>query len=296
MAITVDLGSAGAGYTENEGDLTLFAAATFVSSDDSFADIIEITLNNALPAEMLSVSSLPAGYLSSYDSVTGVLTISNGMGDISDANWESALRSVQYNNSSDNPPGTREITVIASDTVGPATSASTPANYTIAITSSNDAPVITGDLAAAITEAGNYVITVADLEEADPDDDGVELTYTVTSPTHGTVKLEGLDVLTFTAQDVIDGKVSFTHDSSETLNAGFEFSLADGGEDAVLPATGTFSFAVTPANDPPTGAVTIDGQAQENATLTANTGTIADNDGLGAFSYQWLRDSVAISG
>ncbi len=296
MAITVDLGSAGVGYTENEGDLTLFAAATFVSSDDSFVDIIEITLNNALPVEALSVSSLPAGYISSYDSVTGVLTISSGTGDISDANWESALRSVQYNNSSDNPPGAREITVIASDTVGPATSASTLANYTIAITSSNDAPVITGDLAAAITEAGNYVITVADLEEADPDDGGVELTYTVTSQTNGTVKLEGLDVLTFTAQDVIDGKVSFTHDSSETLNAGFEFSLADGGEDAVLPETGTFSFAVTPVNDPPSGAVTIDGTAQENATLTANTSTIGDNDGLGTFSYQWLRDNVAISG
>ena len=296
MSITVDLSSVSGSYTENQGNLTLFAAATFLSDDGSLVDIVEITLSSVLPSELLSVASLPTGYISSYDSMTGVLTISNGTGEISDANWESALRSVLYNNSSDNPPGTREITVVASDTVGPATSASTPANYTIAITSSNDAPVITGDLAAAITEAGNYVLTVADLEEADPDDDGVELTYTVTSQTNGTVKLDDSATLSFTAQDVIDGKVSFFHDNSETLNAGFEFSLADGGEDAVLPATGTFSFAVTPTNDPPTGVVTIDGAAQENATLTAVTGTIADNDGLGAFNYQWLRDNIAISG
>ena len=60
--------------------------------------------------------------------------------------------------------------------------------------------------------------------------------------------------------------------------------------------TSDSTAVVTNVNDPPTGAVTVDGTAQENATLTAVTGTIADNDGLGAFSYQWLRDSVAISG
>ncbi|WP_297324590.1 putative Ig domain-containing protein [Nitrosomonas sp.] len=49
-------------------------------------------------------------------------------------------------------------------------------------------------------------------------------------------------------------------------------------------------------NDDPTGAVTIDGTAQENEVLTANTGAVDDNDGLGTFSYQWLRDNVAIGG
>jgi Domain of unknown function (DUF4114) len=40
-------------------------------------------------------------------------------------------------------------------------------------------------------------------------------------------------------------------------------------------------------NDAPTGNVTISGTIRENTTLTANTSTIADADGLGAFSYQW---------
>ncbi|MCA8928108.1 MAG: hypothetical protein KDC18_08550 [Alphaproteobacteria bacterium] len=57
---------------------------------------------------------------------------------------------------------------------------------------------------------------------------------------------------------------------------------------------GTFDFSFT--NSPPTGAVTITGLAVEDQTLTANTDGLADADGLGPFSYQWLRDGVAIAG
>ena len=37
-------------------------------------------------------------------------------------------------------------------------------------------------------------------------------------------------------------------------------------------------------------------RATEDQTLTANTSGISDADGLGAFSYQWLRGGVAIGG
>ena len=49
-------------------------------------------------------------------------------------------------------------------------------------------------------------------------------------------------------------------------------------------------------NDWPTGSVTVSGTATENATLTVVTSTISDEDGLGEFSYQWLRDGTDISG
>jgi hypothetical protein len=51
---------------------------------------------------------------------------------------------------------------------------------------------------------------------------------------------------------------------------------------------------VANVNDAPTGAPTISGTVTEDQTLTANTAGIADADGLGAFSYQWLRNGVAI--
>ncbi|MBP6076467.1 MAG: hypothetical protein KA520_09015, partial [Nitrosomonas sp.] len=184
MSITVDLNALSVNYTENQGNLTLFDSAIFFSDEDSLVDTLTITLDGALPTEFLSVLFLPTGYLSSYDSNTGLLTISSDTGDISDANWQSVLRSVQYNNSSNNPPGTRELTVIASDTIGAETSNSAAVTYTIAIAAVNNAP---------------------------------------------------------------------------------------------------------------TGAVTISGNVQENATLTANVDNIADDDGLGAFSYQWFRDNVMIS-
>ena len=47
--------------------------------------------------------------------------------------------------------------------------------------------------------------------------------------------------------------------------------------------------AVSNINDNPTGSVTIDGTAAEDETLTANTDTLADDDGLGTLNYQWQR-------
>jgi hypothetical protein len=60
--------------------------------------------------------------------------------------------------------------------------------------------------------------------------------------------------------------------------------------------TSAATAAVTNINDVPTGDVAIPFLATEDQTLTANTSTLADADGLGAFSYQWRRGGVAIVG
>ena len=49
-------------------------------------------------------------------------------------------------------------------------------------------------------------------------------------------------------------------------------------------------------NDDPTGGVTITGTATEDEVLTADTSTLADEDVLGALSYQWSRDGSPIDG
>jgi hypothetical protein len=49
-------------------------------------------------------------------------------------------------------------------------------------------------------------------------------------------------------------------------------------------------------NSLPTGGVSIDGIATEDNVLTVNLTTLADADGLGAFSYQWQRDGLTITG
>jgi len=55
------------------------------------------------------------------------------------------------------------------------------------------------------------------------------------------------------------------------------------------------AIPVANANDAPTGAVTITGEAREGQPLTA-VNTLADEDGLGSLTYQWLADGVAIEG
>ena len=139
-----------------------------------------------------------------------------------------------------------------------------PQTFNFTVTSVNHAPAVAGDLLATVAEGGTYQLTTADLDEADPDDSGTGLTYTVTSQTNGTVLVSGITASGFSAQDVIDGLVSFKHDGSETENASFAFSLADGGEDGVSPATGTFSFTVTPSNDQPANLALSSSSAPEN--------------------------------
>ncbi|MBC2775525.1 DUF4347 domain-containing protein, partial [Rhizobium sp. AQ_MP] len=88
-----------------------------------------------------------------------------------------------------------------------------------------------------------------------------------------------------------------TSDSPNTTNRVVEFVANDG----YLSSTAkTVSIAITGVNDAPSGSPVIVGTAAENQTLTADTSGITDADGLGAFSYQWYRNTgsgpVAIGG
>jgi len=53
---------------------------------------------------------------------------------------------------------------------------------------------------------------------------------------------------------------------------------------------------VANVNDVPTGGVSITGTVTEDQILTADTSALADDDGLGTFSYTWQRDGVDIGG
>ncbi|MCP4085109.1 MAG: hemolysin-type calcium-binding protein, partial [Actinomycetia bacterium] len=75
-----------------------------------------------------------------------------------------------------------------------------------------------------------------------------------------------------------------------------EVSYTDGQGTAEGPLTSAQTAAVTNINDAPVGIPTITGTVTEDQILTADTSGISDADGLGAFSYQWLRDGVAIGG
>jgi hypothetical protein len=72
----------------------------------------------------------------------------------------------------------------------------------------------------------------------------------------------------------------------------FSYTITDGTDNVA----GSATLDITPVNDAPAGVPTISGWVVNGQTLTADTGGISDADGLGAFSYQWLRNGVAIGG
>src|SRR4029078_5887781 len=70
-------------------------------------------------------------------------------------------------------------------------------------------------------------------------------------------------------------------------------TFTDGGGNAES-ITSAATGAVINVNQPPTGAAVLsDTTPTEGSAVTAATATIADPDGLGAWSFQWQRSAVA---
>jgi uncharacterized delta-60 repeat protein/uncharacterized repeat protein (TIGR02059 family) len=81
-------------------------------------------------------------------------------------------------------------------------------------------------------------------------------------------------------------------DVGKTITVAANYIDSMGNSERVFSAA---TAAVANVNDLPTGAVTISGTATQGKTLTA-ANTLADVDGLGAISYQWLANGTAITG
>ncbi len=169
------------------------------------------------------------------------------------ADFEAALRSVTFFNGNDDP-GILDRTVSFSFNDGLANSNTD--TRTIQFTAVNDSPALATNTGTTVSEgtAGN-IITTTMLNEGDPDDAGTGLTYTVTIPANGTLRLSGVALFngnTFTQDDIDNNRITYDHDGSETISDSLVFDLADGGEDGATALTGqTFSITITPANDAP---------------------------------------------
>ncbi len=175
---------------------------------------------------------------------------------------------------------------------------------TINVNPVNDAPLIATNTGSTVNEGSSAnVLTTAMLNEGDPDDAGTGLTYTVTAvPTNGTLRLSGtaLDLNDiFTQNDIDNNRVTYDHNGSETTTDTFNFSLADGGEDGAVPATGTFNLTVNSVNDPPTftGLDHMPIFTEGGGTVILdNNATIADPELDAANSYDGATLTLARNG
>ncbi|MGI9479516.1 MAG: polymer-forming cytoskeletal protein [Hyphomicrobiaceae bacterium] len=94
----------------------------------------------------------------------------------------------------------------------------------------NVPPELFGDFELEVARGGQAVITPADLNAKDVDDDASALTFTATNLLHGHIAhttAPSEPLAQFTQADVNAGVIVFVHSGAETNNAGFDVVVAD---------------------------------------------------------------------
>ncbi|MCU1230398.1 MAG: outer rane adhesin like protein, partial [Acidobacteria bacterium] len=125
-------------YTENDAATVINSVITITDADSANLSgaTVQITSGYNSAQDVLSFS--PAfGITGSFNSGTGTLTLS---GTSSVANYQSALRSVKYTNTSDDPTTASRTIVFQVDDGGATNNLSNSINSTVNVTAVNDAP------------------------------------------------------------------------------------------------------------------------------------------------------------
>ena len=209
------------------------------------------------------------GITGSYNSGTGVLTLS---GSSSVANYQAALRSVTYADSSDNPSGlTRTVSYQVDD--GSATNhASNVVTSTVSVTPVNDPAVISGDTTGSVVEAGGLAngtpgIPVATGALTDTDADNLANTFqTVTSPTasdsgYGNYTVDVTGHWNYTLDNTNSAVEGLSN--TQTLTDTFNVHTVDGTAQVV-------TVTIHGTNDVPVITGTATGSVTEDVNLSGN--------------------------
>lgn len=222
-----------------DSDMTLFDA------DNDVLQGMTITLTNPLDGVLESLSATTTGtnITASYDSGTGVLTLS---GQETLASYRQVLASVVYDNSSNTPSTTSRVITIA---VSDGTHTSPIATSTIDVLATNDPPVLLTNTLT-ISEGGTVVLSSANLNATDHESSATGLTYTVSGLSGGHFEsvASGATITSFTQDQINNGGIRFVHDGGEAAPT-YSLTLSDGAQ-SVGPSAGVISFSNV--NDAPT--------------------------------------------
>jgi hypothetical protein len=184
-------------YTENAGAVAIDSALAVSDADDVNLQGATITIagNYVNGQDILSFTD-QSGITGNWSAAAGTLTLS---GSSSVANYQAALRSITYTNTSDNPStALRTVSFVVHD----GTVNSVAATRDISIASLNDAPALAGIEGAAVVyiENGSSLvtssITVSDLDNTTLAGATVQITGNY---------VNGQDLLTFTNTPNITG-------------------------------------------------------------------------------------------
>ncbi len=307
-------------YTENVGAIAITSTLSLADVDDANLNsaTIQITGNYAAGQDQLSFTD-QNGITGSWNSTNGTLTLS---GSASTANYQAALRSVTYTNTSEAPNiATRTVSFTVSD----GALSSNVATRDIAITAVNDAPVLdnTGTMtlttitedqtanngqtvASIISSAGGDRITDVDSGAVE----GIAITATTNGngwweysinggsswDTVGTVSgassllLRDIDLMRFVpnGQNATTGDITFRAWDQSTGTSGTKVDTSTNGTTtAFSTATEVASITISDVNDAPVNSLpsnvfTALNTARTFSTASGNAFQISDVDAGGS--------------
>ena len=158
-------------YNENDGALAITSSLTLSDADDSNLEsaVVQINANYVNGEDLLSFVD-QNGISGSWNAVNGTLTLS---GTATVAEYQAALRSITYTNSSDDPSTTTRTVAY---TVNDGDVNSNTQSRDIAVAANNDATIVVsiegGDLA--YTENDGAVSVTSTITLSDVDDTNLE--------------------------------------------------------------------------------------------------------------------------
>jgi len=231
--------------------LNNFGGATLTlqrNGGNNVDDLFSATGNLVFNGGTLELSSSNIG---SYTNSGGQLALTFASG-VTNTQVNQVMQSIAYINNSDMPPASVQIDWTFSDgnTGAQGSGGALPdiASTLVTIQPVNDSPSVSINTGANTTIGGSVVITASALNEGDPDDDGAELEYVITSVNNGYIDLTtnpGAAVTTlFTQADIDAGLVEFVHDGLSGANGSFSFVLRDGTEDGAIADSDTFVISI----------------------------------------------------
>ena len=269
-------------YIENAAAVTLEPALALADVDDTRIDQAVIHIGGGFVAGDRLNFTNQLGIGGSYNGLTGTLTLT---GTTTLANYQAALRSINFDSSSDNPgSGTRTIawTVrdVNSDAAANGQQTSLAGLTSINVTPVNDNPVALLDVnsigKATVTPAtGNVLVNDSDV------DGGILRVTGLTSGTVGVPLVRSSGTLTVNA----DGTYSFTVNTADpavaALGAGatlvetYNYSIADGQGGS---ATAQITIIINGANNPPVATDDTNSISEGTASVSAGASGVLVND------------------
>ena len=275
-------------FTENDAATIIDSALTLLDVDDTNLESATVTILGFVAGEDVLAFTNQNGITGSWDSVNGVLTLS---GTATVAHYQTALRSVTYQNTSENP-STAARTVRMDVNDGELDSADI--DRALTVVSVNDAPVLAvpgdqytdEDTPLVLSTLGGNGISISD-----PDDSGQSLRLTL-SVANGVLTLGSTSGLTFITGDgsgdatmvftgalaninaALDGLVfdpDLDFNGSVTLSIVIN-DLGNTGVGGELTDSAAVNIDVGAVNDPPVNSVPSPQVINEDGVLVFSTG------------------------